>query len=81
MLSQAKNAVKILMILMYKWEKAFIQAFLDINGRIDEFNAQKPKKYHNFRISNLNTIDRIIFCTSSDFLLCKVRHKIGFCHL
>ncbi|RNA33290.1 hypothetical protein BpHYR1_000715 [Brachionus plicatilis] len=33
---------------MFKWEKAFIQAFMDIDARIDEFNAQKPKKDHNF---------------------------------
>ncbi|RNA21819.1 hypothetical protein BpHYR1_040461 [Brachionus plicatilis] len=62
-------------------KKAFIQAFVDIDARIDELNAQKPKKDHNFRISNLNTVDRIIYCASSDSLLCKVRHKIGFCHL
>ncbi|RNA12423.1 hypothetical protein BpHYR1_020173 [Brachionus plicatilis] len=62
---------------MYKWEKAFIQGFVDIDARIDELNAPKPKKYHNFRISNLNTINCIIYCASSNSLLCKVRHKMA----
>ncbi|RNA10631.1 hypothetical protein BpHYR1_043248 [Brachionus plicatilis] len=63
------------MILMFKWEMAFIQPFMDIDARIDEFNAQKPKKDHNFRISNLNTVDRIIYCASRDSLLCKLMFK------
>ncbi|RNA14422.1 hypothetical protein BpHYR1_028578 [Brachionus plicatilis] len=63
------------MILMFKWEKAFIQAFMDIEARIDEFNSQKPKKDHNFRISDLNTVDRIIYCASRDSLLCKLMFR------
>ncbi|RNA01557.1 hypothetical protein BpHYR1_017768 [Brachionus plicatilis] len=54
-LVRSKNVVKIVMILMYKWE--------------------------DWMISEMNTVDRIIYRAWNDSLLCKVRQKIGFCHL
>ncbi|RNA20590.1 hypothetical protein BpHYR1_013772 [Brachionus plicatilis] len=52
---------------------------MDIDARIDEFNLKKTIIL--LRISNLKTVDRFIYCASSYSLLCKVRNKIGFCHL